>query len=101
MAHRLTAAACRNLRHSGRTKGAERHTDGYGLALSVKPSGARNWVQRLVVQGTRRTFGLGSFPLVSLGEARALAIKNQKIARRAVTPERAATYPTFVRPPRG
>ena len=95
MAHRLTAAACRNLRHSGRTKGAERHTDGYGLALSVKPSGARNWVQRLVVQGTRRTFGLGSFPLVSLGEARALAIKNQKIARAGGDPRARRKIPNF------
>lgn len=95
MAHRLTAAACRNLRHSGRTKSPERHSDGYGLALSVKPTGAKAWVQRLVVQGKRRTFGLGSFPLVALAEARALAIKNQRTARAGGDPRTRRDIPDF------
>ena len=95
MAHRLTANACRKLQHSGRTKGGERTTDGYGLALSVKPTGAKNWVQRLVVQGKRRTLGLGSFPLVSLAEARTLAIQNQKVARSGGDPRARRETPDF------
>ena len=34
-----------------------RHCDGNGLYLYVQPSGARSWVQRLVIRGRRRDFG--------------------------------------------
>ena len=50
-----------------------RYCDGQGLYLDVQPSGSRSWVQRLAVRGRRRELGLGSFPLVSLDEARAQA----------------------------
>ncbi len=46
-----------------------KHCDGNGLYLFVKPSGARSWIQRLVIRGRRRDFGLGSVALVSLAEA--------------------------------
>lgn len=38
-----------------------RHSDGRGLYLLVKPSGARSWVLRVQYEGQRRDFGLGSF----------------------------------------
>lgn len=44
-----------------------------GLALLVKPSGARAWVLRAMVAGKRRDMGLGSFPTVSLAQAREAA----------------------------
>ena len=47
-----------------------RHCDGNGLYLFVQPSGARSWVQRLVIRRRRRDFGLGSVALVSLAERR-------------------------------
>ena len=40
---------------------------GHGLNLRVDPSGARRWVQRLVIRGHPRMLGLGGYPLVSLG----------------------------------
>ena len=58
-----------------------RYCDGQGLYLEVQPSGSRSWVQRLAVRGRRREMGLGSFPLVSLDEARAQALANRKLAR--------------------
>ena len=58
-----------------------RYCDGHGLYLEVQPSGSRSWVQRLAVGGRRREIGLGSFPLVSLDEARAEAFANRKLAR--------------------
>ena len=58
-----------------------RHCDGNGLYLYVQPSGARSWVQRLVIRGRRRDFGLGSVALVSLAEAREKARANRKLAR--------------------
>ena len=49
--------------------------------MRVDPSGARRWVQRLVIRGRPRTLGLGSYSLVSLAEAREAALVNRKLAR--------------------
>ena len=79
--------------------GPGRFCDGNALYLKVKPSGARSWVQRLVIRGRRRELGLGGFPLVSLNEARALAFSNRKLARTGGDPlaerRRAEGMPTF------
>ena len=75
-----------------------RYCDGQGLYLEVQPSGSRSWVQRLAVRGRRREMGLGSFPLVSLDEARDQAFANRKLARAGGDPvaaRRAADEPTF------
>ena len=64
---------------------AGRYNDGNGLYLHVDPSGARRWVQRLVVQGRSRALGLGSYRLVSLAEARARALANGSWPARAAT----------------
>ena len=63
-----------------------RHCDGNGLYLFVQPSGARSWVQRLVIRGRRRDFGLGSVSLVTLAEAREKARANRKLAREGGDP---------------
>ena len=77
-----------------------RYGDGrYGLYLQVKPSGARSWVQRLVIDGRRRTFGLGPFPVVSLREARDIAFENVRKRHRGIDPiaarKPASAAPTF------
>ena len=76
-----------------------RHCDGNGLYLFVKPNGARSWVQRLVIRGRRRDFGLGGVSLVSLAEAREKARANRKLAREGGDPlterRRARNMPTF------
>lgn len=81
MATKLNAALCRNQRHSGKSKKIESYGDGNGLMLAISPSGSKRWIQRLVIRGTRRTFTLGRYPNLSLGEARSLALKNRNIAR--------------------
>ena len=57
------------------------YCDGHGLNLRVDPSGARRWVQRLVIRGQPRMLGLGGYPLVSLAEARDVAFAHRKQAR--------------------
>jgi len=47
-----------------------KYFDGHGLFLKVDTSGARRWVQRIVIRGKRTEIGLGSASLVSLGEGR-------------------------------
>ena len=43
-----------------------RLSDGGGLLLEVRPSGARVWLCRVTVGGKRRDMGLGGYPTVSL-----------------------------------
>ena len=75
------------------------YCDGQGLNLRVDPSGARRWVQRLVIRSKPRTLGLGGYPLVSLKEAREKALANRRQARVGGDPlaekRRARTTPTF------
>lgn len=75
----LSAAAVRSL-------GPGFHPDGQGLYLKVDPSGARRWIQRIVIQGKRRDLGLGAPPLVPLAEAREKALANRKLAREGGDP---------------
>ncbi|MEP1353369.1 MAG: integrase arm-type DNA-binding domain-containing protein [Tateyamaria sp.] len=71
----LTAAFVRTVTTPGK------YNDGQGLFLKVDPSGARRWVQRIVIRGKRSEIGIGSASLVSLAEAREAAIENRKLAR--------------------
>jgi integrase len=57
-----------------------RLSDGGGLLLEVRPSGARAWLCRVTVDGKRRDMGLGGYPAVSLKEARAKAAAARKVA---------------------
>jgi hypothetical protein len=57
------------------------HADGNGLYLVVESSGAKRWMQRLVVQGRRRDIGLGGANIVSLDDARETALRFRCIAR--------------------
>lgn len=58
-----------------------KYFDGHGLYLRVEPNGSRFWVQRIVIRGKRSEIGLGSPTLVSLAQARAIALENRKVAR--------------------
>ena len=57
------------------------HADGNGLYLVIESSGAKRWMQRLVIQGRRRDIGLGSVKIVTLEEARDCAVQYRRIAR--------------------
>ena len=69
------------------------------MFLYVKPEGTRSWIQRLVIRGRRRERGLGAVALVSLAEARELALANRKLARSGGDPladkRRIQGVPTF------
>lgn len=63
-----------------------KHEDGGGLRLVVAQSGGKKWVVRLTLHQKRREFGLGSFPDVSLAEARAKAAQYRKLADEGKNP---------------
>ncbi|ANC86232.1 tyrosine-type recombinase/integrase [Sphingomonas sp. NIC1] len=72
---RLSAVFVRTIKDPGF------YGDGHGLYLKVDASGAKRWVQRIVIHGKRRDIGLGSASLVSLAEAREAALQHRKLAR--------------------
>ena len=54
---------------------------GFGLTLRVHPNGVKHWCQRLRIGGKPTNVGLGSYPLVTLAEARAAALANARDVR--------------------
>ena len=88
----LKAAALKTMRPG-------RHPDGrYGLYFNVAGN-SRTWVQRLTVDGKRRNFGVGPWPVVSLSETREIAFENVRKRQRGINlvtgRKRARTVPTF------
>lgn len=90
----LTVARIKAIREPGR------YTDGDGLILVVKPSGAQSWVLRVRIGGERRDIGLGSTKVFTLAEARAKASDLRREIARGVDPvaekkKVVDTIPTF------
>jgi len=71
----LTARFIKTVKKPGK------YFDGHGLFLRVAPTGAKQWVQRITIRGKRREIGMGNPELVSLSEARELALEHRKLAR--------------------
>jgi hypothetical protein len=63
-----------------------RYTDGDGLMLIVKESGAKSWMLRVRIEGERRDIGLGSLKVVTLAQARAKAIELRRDIARGIDP---------------
>ncbi len=75
----LTQMTAKNL-------GPGKHADGQGLWLSKKDKSSGKWFVRLVIKGHRREMGLGSWPDVSIAEARERAAMARKKVRDGVDP---------------
>ncbi len=88
---KLTAAFVRSVHEPGL------YWDEHGLVLRVKPSGYKQWIQRLFIHGKRRELGLGPVRLVTLAEARDAALANRKVARAGGDPraKRRSSVPSF------
>jgi len=63
---------------------------GYGLALNVHQAGngriTRSWVQRIRINGRLTNIGLGSYPIISLSEARTMAFENKRNVNKGFDP---------------
>ena len=70
---KLTSLSAKNLTKPGRPGDAD------GLYLNISASGSKSWVQRMNVDGRRRDIGLGSYPAISLAQARGLAASNGSV----------------------
>ena len=95
----LTAAFVRTVKMPG-IYGEGR--GGHGLSLRVLPrkpldgSVRKQWVQRLHIQGKPVNVGLGSYPVVSLAEAREKALANRRATAQGRDPRvKPVEIPTF------
>lgn len=83
----LSALAVKRLTHPGHDNNATYAVGGVsGLLLQITPSGARSWHLRTTIGARRRHVGLGSYPEVSLAEARERAKEAKGAVRRGVDP---------------
>ena len=92
MIGKLTKAKVKAARKPGR------YADGNTLYLYVTPTRSKSWVQRLTVNGRRCDIGLGPWPVVTLAEARDVALDNRRLVRDGGDPladKRKASIPTF------
>lgn len=89
---KLNAARVRTINSPGR------YSDGNTLVLNVTKNGSKSWIQRIAVDGRRRDIGLGSFPTISLAEARRRALANRVAIANGGDPladKKRAKTPTF------
>ena len=92
----LSASFVRTVKQPGR------YGDGrgsHGLSLLVKPTKngrcSKTWSQRLYINRRPVMIGLGSFPVVSLAEAREKALENRRALAQGKDPRRSRVIPTF------
>ena len=57
-----------------------------GLALQLTAGSGKSWLLRVVIAGKRREMGLGSYPGVSLAQARVKASEAREMIRRGADP---------------
>ena len=94
---RLTASFVRTVKQPGRYGDGR---GGFGLSLLVKPRSvggfSKTWSQRVIVDGKPVNIGLGAWPIVTLAEARAAALKNRRAIAQGRDPRATpAVVPTF------
>ena len=72
---------------------------GFGLSLLVKPRAAggvaKSWSQRLRINGRACNLGLGTYPIVTLAEARTKALENARAVAQGCDPRDRSRTPTF------
>lgn len=92
---RLTAAFVATVKPACTVKTYGDGRGGYGLTLSVQPSGSKQWYQRVYLNRRPVNLGLGGYPAVSLADARRTALANARLVRSGHDPRRVSgTTPT-------
>ncbi|MDO6584820.1 integrase arm-type DNA-binding domain-containing protein [Salipiger sp. 1_MG-2023] len=87
MVPEMGALDIKRLRHPGRGRNVTFAVGGVpGLLLQITPTGARSWILRTMIGKKRRDVGLGSYPGVSLSDARNLAREARDKVRRGIDP---------------
>ena len=73
--------------------------NGTGLYFKVSKAGSKAWSQKIRFNGKQLELGLGSYPTISLTEARKRAADNKSLTAQGINPKTAkakpVTVPTF------
>ena len=81
----LTDTKVRNLKPEGKLY---RVADSHGLAIEVNPNGSKLWRHRFRYNNKATMMSLGSYPMVSLLEARQLRDNNKQLLKDGINPTR-------------
>ena len=81
--NKLTDAAIRRMKPEAKTK---RYGDGGGLFLQIEPSGSMRWVFRIYSAGKETMTSFGTYPEVSLSQAREKAAEGRALKRQGINP---------------
>src|SRR5215469_11861745 len=79
-------AAGLTARQVGTEKGRGLFADGGGLYLRIRDDHSRSWIFRYQIRGRRRDMGLGTTDVVTLAEARELALEARRAVARGTDP---------------
>ncbi len=90
----------------GTLGGPRKYAVGYaGLSLLVRPTSdrtaRRRWIQKVKINGKQTTLGLGTWPAVSLREAREQAFRNFAAVEAGEDPRRRKAKPPATEQPKG
>ena len=91
----LSATFVRTVRQPGRY-GDGRGSHGLALVVRVTANGrlSKSWIQRVRIGGRETNLGLGTYPVLSLAEAREAALENRRAIAQGIDP-RSGGVPTF------
>lgn len=73
---------------SGKPAG-DKHTDGDGMYLLIKPTGGKYWRMDYTIHGKRKTLAIGVYPATSLAQARKLRLSAREQIAQGIDPSAA------------
>ena len=82
----LTDAKVKNAKWSGKTTQGDKLSDGGGLYLYITPAGGKLWRMAYRFNGKQRTLALGSYPAMTLGQARKARDAAKKLIDEGIDP---------------
>ena len=93
---RMSKKLSAQLLNSNMKAGRYYDDSGTGLHIYVRKSGSKSWSQKIRFGGKQLELGLGSYPMVSLAEARRIAAENKAIAAKGVNPKTERLKPKVI-----
>lgn len=88
----LTNTQVKNLKPTTKSiesKRPDKHSDGSGLQLWVRYTGIKSWISAYRWQGKQQTLTLGTYPNLSLAEARQRNLDVKKLVSEGINPKQA------------
>lgn len=84
----LTDTFIKQAKPSGKPAG-DKHTDGDGMYLLIKPTGGKYWRMDYTIHGKRKTLAIGVYPATSLAQARKLRLAAREQIAQGIDPSAA------------